>query len=123
VQEALELTSRKPGYTFGFNLNSKSLNLKKQRKALSEARYNALEEFIKDNTTKLYEYKLDKNKVKNEGKRSQVKYEKRREELKQKKEDEIILINEQRKLKHKQNVEKNEEKEKERIDKIIEKKK
>ena len=123
VQEALELTSRKPGYTFGFNLNSKSLNLKKQRKALSEARYNALEEFIKDNTTKLYEYKLDKNKVKNEGKRSQIKYEKRREELKQKKEDEIILINEQRKLKHKQNVEKNEEKEKERIDKIIEKKK
>ena len=122
VQEALELTSRKPGYTFGFNLNSKSLNLKKQRKALSEARYNALEEFIKDNTTKLYEYKLDKNKVKNEGKRSQIKYEKRREELKQKKEDEIILINEQRKLKHKQNVEKNEEKEKERIDKIIEKK-
>ena len=122
VQEALELTSRKPGYTFGFNLNSKSLNLKKQRKALSEARYNALEEFIKDNTTKLYEYKLDKNKVKNEGKRSQVKYEKRREELKQKKEDEIILINEKRKLKHKENVEKNEEKEKERIDKIIEKK-
>ena len=122
LQEALELTSRKPGYTFGFNVNSKSLNLKKQRKALSEARYNALEEFIKDNTTKLYQYKLDKNKIKNEGKRSQIKYEKRREELKQKKEDEINLINEQRKLKHKENMEKNEEKEKERIDKIIEKK-
>ena len=122
VQEALELTSRKPGYTFGFNLNSKSLNLKKQRKALSEARYNALEQFIKDNTTKLYQYKLDKNKVKNDEKRSQIKYEKNREELKQKKEDDIILINEQKKLKHKENVEKNEEKEKRRIDKILEKK-
>ena len=122
VQEALELTSRKPGYTFGFNLNSKSLNLKKQRKALSEARYNALEQFIKDNTTKLYQYKLDKNKVKNDEKRSQIKYEKNREELKQKKEDDIILINEQKQLKHKENVEKNEEKEKKRIDKILEKK-
>jgi len=122
VQEALELTSRKPGYTFGFNLNSKSLNLKKQRKALSEARYNALEQFIKDNTTKLYQYKLDKNKVKNDEKRSQIKYEKNREELKQKKEDDIILINEQKQLKHKENVEKNEEKEKRRIDKILEKK-
>ena len=122
VQEALELTSRKPGYTFGFNLNSKSLNLKKQRKALSEARYNALEQFIKDNTTKLYQCKLDKNKVKNDEKRSQIKYEKNREELKQKKEDDIILINEQKKLKHKENVEKNEEKEKKRIDKILEKK-
>ena len=122
VQEALELTSRKPGFTFGFNLNSKSLNLKKQRKALSEARYNALEQFIKDNTTKLYQYKLDKNKVKNDEKRSQIKYEKNREELKQKKEDDIILINEQKKLKHKENVEKNEEKEKKRIDKILEKK-
>ena len=122
VQEALELTSRKPGYTFGFNLNSKSLNLKKQRKALSEARYNALEQFIKDNTTKLYQYKLDKNKVKNDEKRSQIKYEKNREELKQKKEDDIILINEQKQLKHKENVEKNEEKKKKRIDKILEKK-
>ena len=119
VQEALELTSRKPGYSFGFKFQ-KSLHLKKQRKALSEARYNALEQFMKENTTHLYKYKIDKNSKKNK-EIKEKNYEKNRNDMKQKKEEDYHIINEEKEKKHKENMENLEEEEKKRIDKIIEK--
>ena len=94
IKEALELTSRKPGYSFGFKFDKKSLNLKNKRKALSEARYNALEEFMKENTTKLYCNKNKINKENNKGMNNQSKYEQNRNEIQQKREDDFNVINE-----------------------------
>ena len=119
IQEALELTSRKPGYTFGFKFNTKSLNLKKQRKALSEARYSTLEQFMKEHTTQLYEYKNHKSKKKEI--KSQVEYEKNRNEIKQRKEEDYFIINEEKEKRHEENLQTKEKEEKERIDKLIQK--
>ena len=122
IKDALELTSRKPGYSFGFTMNAQSQNLKKQRKALSEARYNALDEFIKDNSTKLYSYKINNTQKKDKGKEDQLRYEKNRKEIQQKRGEDYNIVNEERKKRHLKLMEKNSEKQKEKIDKILEKK-
>ena len=121
IKEALELTSRKPGYSFGFKFDKKSLNLKNKRKALSEARYNALEEFMKENTTKLYCNKNKINKENNKGMNNQSKYEQNRNEIQQKREDDFNLINEEKKKRNLDVLKNNSKEEKKRIDKILEK--
>ena len=122
IKEALELLSNKPGYSFGFKFGKKNLNLKKQRKALSEARYSALEQFMKENTTQLYEIKKGNNELNiKEIMESQIKYEKNRKELKEKKNEDNNLINEEKLKRFKENLENNEKEEKEKINKILEK--
>ena len=122
IKEALELVSSKPGYSFGFKFSKKSLNLKKQRKALSEARYTVLEQFMRENSTQLYEAKKGEKELKMDDiLNSQIKYEKNRKELKEKKNEDNNLINEGKKKRHKENIENNEKEEKKKIDKIIEK--
>ena len=121
IKDALELTSRKPGYSFGFTFNLKSSNLKKQRKALSEARYNALDEFIKNNSTKLYTYKFNTNKKKGKGSEDQIRYEKNRKEIQQKRGEDLNIIYEERKKRHLELMENNSKQQKEKIDKILEK--
>ena len=121
IKEALELTSRKPGYSFGFKFDKKSLNLKNKRKALSEARYNALEEFMKENTTKLYCNKNKINQEENKGMNNQSKYEQNRNEILQKREDDFNLINEEKKKRNLDVIENNTKEAKKRIDKILEK--
>ena len=122
IKEALELTSRKPGYSFGFAMNNKSQNLKKQRKALSEARYSALDEFIKENSTKLYNFKINKAQKKDKGKEDQLRYENNRKEIQQKRGEDYNIINEERVKRHLKIMENNSKKQKEKIDKILEKK-
>ena len=122
IKEALELTSRKPGYSFGFALNNKSQNLKKQRKALSEARYSALDEFIKENSTKLYNFKINKAQKKDKAKEDQLRYENNRKEIQQKRGEDYNIINEERVKRHLKIMEDNSKKQKEKIDKILEKK-
>ena len=121
IKEALELTSRKPGYSFGFKFNAKSLNLKKQRKALSEARYTALDEFIKENSPKLYTCKINNTLKNSKANEDQLRFEKNRNEIQQKKEEDFNLLNEERKKRHLKLMENNSEKEKQKIDKILEK--
>ena len=121
IKDALELTSRKPGYSFGFTFNLKSSNLKKQRKALSEARYNALDEFIKNNSTKLYTYKFNTNQKKGKGSEDQIRYEKNRKEIQQKRGEDLNIIFEERKKRHLELMENNSKQQKEKIDKILEK--
>ena len=121
IKDALELTSRKPGYSFGFKFGTKSLNLKNKRKALSEARYSALEEFMEENSTKLYCYKININQEKNKGMNNQSKYEQNRKEILQKKEDDFAIINEEKKMRNLDVIKNNSKEEKKRIDKILEK--
>ena len=121
VKDALELTSRKPGYSFGLKNNVKSLNLKKQRKALSEARYSALDEFMSENNTKLYSYKKNIKPKESKGMINQDIYEKNRIEMKNKKEEEYFNLNEEKKKRHIEIMESNENEKKKKIDKILEK--
>ena len=122
IKDALELTSRKPGYSFGFTMNTKSQNLKKQRKALSEARYTALDEFIKDNSTKLYNYKIKNTFKKDKAEKDQLRYENNRKEIQEKRDEDFNIVNEERQKRHLKIMEKNSKKQKEKIDKILQKK-
>ena len=79
VQEAIELNSRKPGYSLGTQ-TFKPLNLKRERRLLSESKDNELERFITEGSTSLYQ----QIKPTNKGELSQDRYAKNRLEQQKK---------------------------------------
>ena len=95
VKEAIELVSRKPGHSFGIQTN-KPLNLKYQRKVLSELRENELDRFLTEYTTPLYQQVKSSNK----GELSQERYLKNRLEQQQKQSKQMQKIKEDLKKRH-----------------------
>jgi hypothetical protein len=79
VKEAIELNSRKPGYSFGMQ-TFKPLNLKQQRKILSESRDSEIDRFLTEGGSSLYQQVKPSNK----GELSQDRYAKNREEQQKK---------------------------------------
>ena len=116
IQEEIELNSRKPGYTFG-SINYKPLNLKHQRKLLSESRDNEIDRFLTEGGSTLYHPVKSMNK----GELNQERYERNRLEQKKRIKNEKKKINEDIKKRHDEVNEKNLMETNEKIDLIIEK--
>ena len=116
VKEAIELNSRKPGYSFGVQ-TFKPLNLKQQRKILSESRDSQLDKFLTEGSTSLYQQAKPINK----GELSQERYAKNRKEQKKKINDDKKKITDDIKKRHEEVILKNSITENEKIESVIEK--
>ena len=95
VQEAIELNSRKPGYSLGYQ-TFKPLHLKHQRKILCESRDNEIDKFLTEGSTSLYKQVKPSNK----GELSQERYAKNRKEQQKKMNDDKKKIKDDIKRRH-----------------------
>ena len=118
VKEAIELNSRKPGYSLGLQ-TFKPLNLKQQRKYLSESRDNELDRFLTEGSTSLYQ----QGKITNKGQLSQDRYAKNRLEQQRKINDYKKKIKDDIMKRHEEVNMKNTIAENEKIELITEKEK
>ena len=116
VQEEIELNSRKPGYSFGL-VTYKPLNLKHQRKLLSESRDAEIDRFLTEGGTSLYHQVKSMNK----GKLNQEKYEKKRLENQKKFKEDKKKLKEEIQRRHDEINEKNLMETNEKIDLILKK--
>ena len=116
VQEEIELNSRKPGYTFG-SVNYKPLNLKQQRKLLSDSRDSEIDRFLTEGSTTLYHPVKSMNK----GELNQEKYARNRLEQKKKINNDKKKIKDEIKKRHDEVNEKNQMEANEKIELVLEK--
>ena len=116
VQEEIELNSRKPGYTFG-SVTYKPLNLKRQRKLLSESRDLEIDRFLTEGGSTLYQPIISMNK----GEINQKKYAKNRLEQQKKLNEDMKKIKEDIKKRHDEVNEKNLIEANEKIELVLEK--
>ena len=117
VQEAIELNSRKPGYSLG-SQTFKPLNLKQQRKLLSESRDNEFEKYLtEEETTIIHQQIIPSNK----GEISQERYAKNRLEKQKKANDDNKRIKDDIKKRHDEMNMKNSNAINEKIESVIEK--
>ena len=116
VQEEIELNSRKPGYTFG-SINYKPLNLKQQRKLLSESRDYEIDRFLTEGSTTLYHPVKSMNK----GELNQEKYARNRLEQKKRINNDKQKIKDEIKKRHDEVNEKNQLEANEKIELVLEK--
>ena len=116
VKEAIELNSRKPGYSFGMQ-TSKPLNLKQQRKILSESRENEIDRFLTEGGPSLYQQVKSTNK----GELSQERYAKNRQEQQKKLDDDKKKVKDDIKKRHDEVIMQNSITENEKIESIKEK--
>ena len=116
IQEEIELNSRKPGYTFG-SVNYKPLNLKQQRKLLSESRDNEIDRFLTEGGSTLY----NPMKSMNKGEINQERYAKNRLEQKKKINNYKQKIKDEIKKRHDKMNEKNSMEINEKIELVLEK--
>lgn len=117
VQEAIELNSRKPGYSLG-SQTFKPLNLKQQRKLLSESRDNEFEKYLTEEETTIIHQQI---KPTNKGEISQERYAKNRLEQQKKVNDDIKKIKDDIKRRHDEMNMKNSNAINEKIESVIEK--
>lgn len=117
VQEAIELNSRKPGYSLG-SQTFKPLNLKQQRKLLSESRDNEFEKYLTEEETTIIHQQI---KPTNKGEISQERYAKNRLEQQKKVNDDIKKIKNDIKNRHDEMNMKNSNAINEKIESVIEK--
>ena len=116
VQEEIELNSRKPGYTFGLRMFY-PLNLKRQRKLLSESRDIEIDRFLTEGGSPLYKPIQSLNK----GEMNQIKYAKNRLEQQKKTSEDMKKIKEDIKKRHDEVNEKNLIETNEKIELVLQK--
>ena len=114
VQEEIELNSRKPGYTFG-SKTDKPLNLKHQRKLLSQSRDNEIDRFLTEGGPTLYHPIQSMNK----GELSQERYAKNRLDQYKQFSENMKKIQDEMKRRHDEVNEKNLNEANEKIESIM----